>query len=245
MTTKTSLKATKQATAKPSKAEIVLQSNQLLAFAPIVQATNDAFILQAEHEQAGMTLSAKYKAVATSFCQYMSDIDADYPTALAYKKHLFASVAEARSIEIKYVQDTINPIITKTIKEKPALAKKWFEKQGGSAESNRKARNELASIVDKMTDTDLSIKIESLAKAGDKDSLKRASQLATERDKRKNKALAEQKKAIKASVDDVVKIIKATVLTPSQVACLSFAINNMQVIEQVMREKGVNKITDI
>ena len=247
----TSLKATKRATTKPSKVEIVLNDKQLLGFAPVVSLANEAFQFGKAHEQATITMGEKYALMAQSFCLYMQDTNATWQDAQAYKQHLAGSVASVtgslESTIIKALSGYITKFLASDAKsEKPIITYlDWAGSKNPSAVSNKKARTELASIVDSMSDTELTTQIANLAKAGDKDSLKRASQLATEKDKRKKAVIAEQKKLVKTSIDSLIKDIKANVMTSQQVACLSFAINNMQLIESVMRDKGVNKITDI
>jgi hypothetical protein len=254
-TTKPSLKATKQAIAKPSKVEIVLNDKQLLGFAPIVSLASEAFQYGKDCEEAmvkaSLSMGEKYAHMAQSFCFYMQDTNATWQDAQLYKQHLAGAVSSVTGAVdtniIKALNKYIKEFLASDAKlEKPTITHLgWEGSKKPSALSNKKARTELASIVDSMSDTELTTQIANLAKAGDKDSLKRASQLATEKDKRKRAVIAEQKKLVKTSVDSLIKDIKANVMTPQQVACLSFAINNLQLIESVMRDKGVNKITDI
>jgi hypothetical protein len=250
---KTSLKATKRATAKPSEAVTVLSDKQLLGFAPIVSLASEAFQYGKDCEEAmvkaTLSMGEKYALMAQSFCNYMQDTNATWQDAQAYKQHLAGSVASVTGSLESTILKALTGYITKFLAsdaklENPTITYlDWAGSKNPSALSNKKARAEKAEVMSQYSDADLLDKIDALESLDLPE--KTIKPFKDEYNKREKAIQAEQKKLIKASVDSLIKDIKATVMTSQQVACLSFAINNLQVIESVMRDKGVNKITDI
>ena len=202
----TSLKATKKAIAKPSTVEIVLQDNQLLAFAPIVSMANDLFEFEKQHAKQGLLLSEKRQATAHAFCQLMSDTGADYAMAQAYKKHLFGTVAHAQSVTVKYVTDTLNKLISACLKEGAYEHTSWVKSAKSSANSMSKLRAEL----DALSDSDIKQKVQALAKAEDyagaskftKELERRAKAKASEAKRNESKAVTALKRDIKQCITD-------------------------------------------
>jgi hypothetical protein len=246
---KTSLKATKRAIAKPSEAETVLSDKQLLGFAPVVSLANEAFQFGKAHEQATITMGEKYALMAQSFCVYMQDTNATWQDAQAYRQHLASAVASVTGSLESTILKALSGYITKYLASDAKSAKPtithlgWEGSKKPSALSNKKARAEKAEVMSQYSDADLLDKIDALESLDLPENTIKP--FKDEYNKRERTVQAEQKKLIKSSVDALIKDIKATVMTSQQVACLSFAINNLQLIESVMRDKGVNKITDI
>jgi hypothetical protein len=250
---KTSLKATKQAIAKPSKVEIVLNDKQLLGFAPVVSLASEAFQYGKDCEQAmvkaSLSMAEKYAHMAKTFCIYMQDTNATWQDAQLYKQHLAVAVSSVTgSTEVTIIK-ALSGYITKFLASDAKLEKPiityldWAGSKNPSAVSNKKARAEKAEVMSQYSDADLLDKIDALESLDLPE--KTIKPFKDEYNKREKAVIAEQKKLVKTSVDSLIKDIKANVMTSQQVACLSFAINNMQLIESVMRDKGVNKITDI
>ena len=224
-TTKPSLKATKQAIAKPSKVEIVLNDKQLLGFAPIVSLANDLIQFEIEHEELKGLLSKKRQSMAHAFCQLMSESNADYVTAMAYKKHLFASVASAQGVTSEYVGKQVNPLINSCAKEGNYKNLAWLKSPNKSAVSMSKARAEFEAL----SDSDIKQKVQALAKAEDftgaskysKELERRAKVKALEIKRNESKALTSLKTDVKAFI---------TSADTEQLAAFVYTMNNIDAV---------------
>ena len=227
MTTKTSLKATKQATAKPSKAEIVLQDKQLLALAPVVSLANDLFTFEKQHAKQGLLLSEKRQATAHAFCQLMSDTAADYNTAQAYKKHLFQTVATSQGVTVDYIADTLNKLIRSCVSDGAYKHTSWTKSAKASADSMSRKRAELASI----SDVQLANDIQANAKTGN---YKAAAELSKELERRAKAKASEVKRNESKAITTLKRDIKQCI-TDADAELLAAFVYTMNHKEQVLK----------
>jgi len=231
MTKLNSLKASKSSTVKASPVEIVLSSDQLLTIAPVVALANDVYKVSEVYEKASVTLSRVRQSFAQAFCQLMSDSNADYATANAYKKHLFAVVSKAQGVELDTVRKALNKLILADAKEGDYDHTAWLKSESKSAVSNAKVADELA----EMSSDEIASKMQALAKSGD---FKGASKLQSEV-KRREKARATEiarteAKAITSLKNDVRTFI--TGADSEQLLAMVYTMNNIATIIKLAKQ---------
>jgi hypothetical protein len=220
----TSLKATKKTATAPSKAETVLSDSIKLALAPIVSDATSAYQFGMDYEKLVMTKQEKEQAFAHSFVSYVKNNALNYSSYQATKKHIQFSIALSK----KQAPETVEKWINKIVKSYMAVAKldgyELPKAESKNAESMSKLRSELASI-DNAT---LSKTIETLAKAGDKDSLKKATQLASEKAKREKQAINSAKQSESKATTELKNMLKKwiTGANATELATLVYVKNN-------------------
>lgn len=224
------LKQSKIETVKPSKAEVILSDDTKLALAIVTGEATKAFDLFAKQQDASVAYDTAEQALAYDLYQYFVDTKPDYPTYQAVKKHLLTSISTAKGRKYDTIEKWFNAKIVKALKELGFVLPKAESK---NAESMAKLRAELASI----DDAELVTQIAELAKAGDKDSLKRATQLATEKQKRE----AQAEKAIARSESKHTTELKGalkkwvTGMSPSELAVMLYVKNNFNEVTKLAK----------
>jgi hypothetical protein len=233
MTTKASLKATTKAIKAPSKGEVLLADAVKLNLAPVALLFSNSYQFGIDHEKLTLAKGESENAAATGYVDYVRDNKLNYQTMLAVKKHIVQSIATAK----KQAYDTIEKWFNKIVKSYLANADlKGFvmpKAESKNAEGMAKLRAELSSI-DNAT---LAKTIETLAKAGDKDSLKKATQLANEKAKREKQAANAIKQSESKATTDLKNMLKKWVgsLDSTQLAALVYAKNNFAEIAKLAK----------
>lgn len=230
--TTTSLKATKQATTKPSNVETVLQDSDKLAIAPVISLANELLIAEEVHEKASIMLSKMRTNMADAFCTLMSDMNATFSQAQAYKKHLYETVASAQKVTLIHATKTLSILITNCVKDGLYINTAWTKSPSPSAVSMTKARAENDAVMSKLSTEKLSSQLLALADMPEKVKAPIRQELA-----KRNKVIAknhsdELKQNLKDLKDNITKLI----VTENQVACMAWAINNLQVIEKLYKQ---------
>lgn len=223
----TTLTTVKKATTKPSNVVIILQDSDKLALAPVIDLANNLFTFEKAHAKQGLLLSEMRLNVAHSFCALMSDNEATYDQAQAYKKHLFETVASAQGVTLEHITKTLTKLISDCVKEGAYDYTAWTVSPKASAVSMTKAREALAII----SDIKLASDIQANAKAGN---YKAAADLAKEVERRAKVKATEVKrtegKATTALKNDIKAFITAA--EPEVLAAFIYTQNN---IEQILK----------
>ena len=220
--TKPSLKAVKTAVKQPSKAEIVLLDSDKVTVAPLVEIAND-YIGQ------GIKLQSTRIDFAEKFCALMSDTNASYETAKAYKNHIYETVAKARGVVLISVSKPLNKAISEQVdaqKVKGGYANlDWLNSTKTSAVSMSKARAELQAL----SDSDIKQKVQACAKA---ENFSEASKYSKELERRaKVKALEikrNESKAVTSIKADIKKYVTSADM--NQLVAFVYTMNNIDVV---------------
>jgi len=230
----TSLKASKQVAHSPSKAETVLSDNQKLAYAPMVALCAKAYGYELDSEKLTQLQGKANFEFAQNFVNIVRDNDLDYPSYMALKKHTIQSIATAKHIQFDSVEKWFNPIIKSYIKNDLSDGYELPKAESKNAIAMSKLRNELASI----ESDNLQAEIEASIKAED---FKRATQLASEKQKREKQEKNALVKAYKQNVSGLKKQIKDKITkfdNELQLAALMWAVNN---VNEVIKLSKITK----
>jgi len=222
----------KKATTKPSKAVIILQDSDKLAIAPVISLANELFTAEEVHEKASIMLSKMRAKVADAFCTLMSDRDATYSQAQAYKKHLFESVATAQRVTLEHITKTLSLLIANSVKDGIYTNTAWTKSPKASAVSMTKARAENAAAMAKITTEKLTNQLKALAGMPEKVQAPILHELA-----KRDKVITKNHSAeLKQNLKDLKANITKLIVTENQVACMAWAVNNIQVIEKLYKQ---------
>jgi CRISPR/Cas system-associated protein endoribonuclease Cas2 len=225
----TSLKAVKTATTNPSNAEVVLLDSDKITIAPSLELASD-YVGQ------GIKLQDTLTKFAKMFCGLMSDTEATSQKALAYKKHIYETVSNARGVEISSVTRPLNLAIKEQVKAQVALGGYkhlgWMESAKPSAVSMTKARAENDVAMSKLSTEKLASQLVALVDMPEKVQAPIRQELA-----KRNKAIAKNHSdELKQNLKDLKDSITKLIVTETQVACMAWAINNLQVIEKLYKQ---------
>jgi hypothetical protein len=193
-----SLKSSKTVAHSPSKAETILTDAVKLTLATVTGEATQAYVMYSKAQDASIAYETKEQDLVNELYSYLSSTKPNYSTFQAVKKHIISSIATAKGFKFETIEKWLNKSVIKLVVE---LGYELPKAESKNAESMAKLRAELSSIDDKALDSH----IETLAKAGDKESLKRATQLATEKEKRKTQA----QNAIKKTESKATSELKA------------------------------------
>jgi hypothetical protein len=196
-----SLKATKQQQHSPSKAELVLTDSVKLSLATVTGEATKAFELYAKQQDASVAYETAENILTDELYSYLIETKPDYATYQAVKKHIINSISASKGRKYDTIEKWFNANIVKGVK---ALGYELPKAESKNAESMSKLRAELASV----SDNEIVAQIASLAKAGDKDSLKRATQLASEKQKREKQAENAIKKSESKATTELKSALK-------------------------------------
>ena len=223
-----SLKATKQQQHSPSKAELVLTDSVKLSLATVTGEATKAFELYAKQQDASVAYETAENILTDELYSYLIETKPDYATYQAVKKHIINSISASKGRKYDTIEKWFNANIVKGIK---ALGYELPKAESKNAESMSKLRAELASV----SDNEIVAQIASLAKAGDKDSLKRATQLASEKQKREKQAENASKKADSKATTELKGALKRWIggLDNQQLAAMLWAKNHFSQIEKL------------
>jgi hypothetical protein len=229
-----SLKAVKQAVKTPSKAELVLDTSVILSLAPITGEASQAYNLYEKQAEATLAYRESEATLADEFYTWLSDNQPDYKTYQAVKKHITTSLASSKGRKFETVEKWLNAYVIKEVK---ALGYELPKAESKSAQGMASLRAELASL----SDDAIVAQIESLAKqgaSGDKVALKKATQLATEKQKRDKQAENAIKKADSKATTELKGALKkwVTGLDNQQLAALVWAKNNFAQITKLSKQ---------
>jgi len=222
---KTTLKAVKQATTKPSEAIIILQDSDRLAIAPVISLANELFDAERAHEKASIMLSEMRSKMADAFCTLMSDMNATYAQAQAYKKHLYETVASAQKVTLIHATKTLSLLIAASVKDGIYTNTAWTKSHKPSAKSMGEKREVLASL----SDANLNTEIQASARAGNykvaadlsKELVKREVAKASEIKRTEGKATTALKNSVKAFITGV---------SPEVLAAFVFTQHNIDIV---------------
>lgn len=231
-----SLKAVKKAITSPSKAELVLADNVKLALAPIVSEASSAYQFGLDYEKLVMTKQEKEQEFAYHFVSYVKDNKLDYAHYQAVKKHIQQSIATSKKQEFKTVEIWLNRIVKECIKAGDFAGYTLPTSEKRSAVAMSELRAELASI----SDSELVSQIAELAKqgaSGDKQALKRATQLASEKQKRETQAQNAIKRADSKNATELKTALKkwVTGMDTEQLAALVWAKNHFSQVVKLSK----------
>lgn len=200
--TKQSLKANKAKAHAPSKAEVILSDSVKLSLAPVTGEASKAFELYAKQQDASVAYDTAHEALVNDLYGYLAKAAPDYANYQAIKKHLITSIASVKGRAEGTIENWLNKRIIPAVK---ALGYELPKAESSAAQGMASLRASLAAIADH----ELQGLIEQSAKAGD---FKKASQLATEKQKREkaharevSKAESANTKALRDSLRDWVK----------------------------------------
>ena len=225
-----SLKSNKALAHSPSKVETILSDSVKLTLAPIVGEANTTFGLYERQAEATKAYQDNEAVLVDSFYSYLTEAKPDYATYQAVKKHLINSIASVKNRKYDTIEKWLNSYVIKEVK---ALGYELPKAESKNAESMAKLRQELSSIDDKALDSH----IETLAKAGDKESLKRATQLATEKEKRKTQAQNAIKKTESKATSELKGALKRWVsgMSATELATLVYVKNNFNEVTKLSK----------
>ena len=219
----------KKAAKKPSKAVIILQDSDKIIIAPALELASD-YIGQ------GIKLQDTLNDFAKLFCGLMSDMDATSQKALAYKKHIYETVSKARGVVESSVAKPLNLAIKAQVEAQVSVGGYknlgWQASDKPSAKSMTKARAENNAAMAKIPTEKLTSQLTALADMPEKVQAPIRQELA-----KRNKVIAknhsdELKQNLKDMKDNITKLI----VTENQVACMAWAVNNLQVIEKLYKQ---------
>ena len=221
------LKASKVKAATPSKAETILADSVKLTLAPVVGEATKAFDLFAKQQDASVAYDTAEQTLADDLYQYLFDTKPDYANWQAIKKHIITSIATAKGRKFDTIEKWFNAKIVKAIKELGFVLPKAESK---ASQGMAKLRAELASIETEV----LQDLIEASAKAGD---FKKASQLATEKQKREKAELRAVEKAESKHTRELKSALKNWIgkMPVEQLAALVWAKNNFAQITKLAK----------
>lgn len=230
-----SLKSNKAQAHSPSKAETILSDSVKLSLAMVTGEATKAFELFAKQQDASIAYETAEGILTDELYTYVTMSTPDYPTWQAIKKHIINSISLSKGRKCDTIEKWFNANIVKGLK---ALGYELPKSESKNAESMSKLRSELASI----DDTSLSVQIEQLAKAGasgDKESLKRATQLASEKQKREKQAQNAIKKTESKNTTELKNALKRWVTGSDleQLATLVWVKNNYEQVAKLARNK--------
>lgn len=183
-----SLKANKAQAHAPSKAETILTDSVKLSLATVTGEATKAFELFAKQQDVSVAYETAENILTDELYSYLVETKPDYATYQAVKMHIINSISLSKGRKYETIEKWFNASIVKGVK---ALGYELPKAESKNAESMAKLRSELSSI----DDAELVMQIATLAQAGDKDSLKRATQLASEKQKREKQAETLAKKS--------------------------------------------------
>jgi len=232
--TTTSLKASKQVAHSPSKVEIVLSDKEKLTYAPMVALCAKAYGYELESEKLTQLQGKANFEFAQNFVNIVRENELSYSSYQALKKHTIQSIATAKHIQFDSVEKWFNPIIKSYIKNDLADGYELPKAESKNAVAMSKLRNELASI----ESDNLQAEIEASIKAED---FKRATQLASEKQKREKQEKNALVKAYKQNVSGLKKQIKDKITkfdNELQLAALMWAVNN---VNEVIKLSKITK----
>lgn len=223
-----SLKATKIKAHSPSKVEIVFTDSQKLTVAPIVSLFSDSYELGLKVEGLSLSKGEKEQQAAHGFVNYVKDNKLDYQSFQAFKKHVINSLATAKKQAYDTIEQWLNRIVKAYLKDDATGFQ--LPKAQGSAVKMSELRSALASIAD----NELQVQIEASAKAGD---FKKASQLATEKQRREKLAENAVKKADSKSATELKNALKRFVggLDSEGLAALLYVKNHFTEIKKLAK----------
>lgn len=229
--TTTSLKATKKATASPSKVELILTDSDKLALASVTGEASKAFDLFAKQQDASVAYDTAEQQLTDDLFSYVHEVKPDYAMWQAVKKHIITSVSSAKGRKFETIEKWFNAKIVKGLK---ALGYELPKAESKAAQGMATLRAELASI----SDSDLVAQIAELAMAGDKDSLKRATQLAGEKQKREKAITTQAEKAESKTVRELKSALKTWVsgMDSEQLAALLWAKNHFAQVTKLAKQ---------
>jgi len=230
MTTQ-SLKATTKATKAPSKAEVILTAEVKLALASVTGEATKAFDLFAKKLDASIAYETSENKLADGFYTWLVKTKPNYATFQAVKKHMITAISESKGRKYDTIEKWFNTNVVKAVK---ALGYELPKAESKNAEGMAKLRAELSSI-DNAT---LAKTIETLAKAGDKDSLKKATQLANEKAKREKQAVTNAKKNESKATTELKAMLKKWVsgMGATELATLVYAKNNFNEVVKLLNQ---------
>lgn len=223
----TSLKQSKIEAHKPSKAEVILSDNDKLALATVTGEATKAFELFAKQQDASVAYDTAEQTLADDLYSYLVATSPDYATFQAIKKHLITSISVAKGRKYDTIEKWLNAKVIKAIK---ALGYELPKAESKASQGMAKLRADLASI-----ETDaLQGLIEQSAKAGD---FKKASQLATEKQKREAQAEKAIKRADSKATTELKGALKrwVTGLDNEQLAALLWAKNHFAEVTKLAK----------
>ena len=225
-----SLKATKQQQHSPSKAELVLTDSVKLSLATVTGEATKAFELYAKQQDASVAYETAENILTDELYSYLIETKPDYATYQAVKKHIINSISASKGRKYDTIEKWFNANIVKGIK---ALGYELPKAESKNAESMSKLRAELASV----SDNEIVAQIASLAKAGDKDSLKRATQLASEKQKREKQAENAIKKSESKATTELKSALKRFVsgLDSEGLAAMLYVKNHFNDIKKLAK----------
>lgn len=225
-----SLKAVKKATASPSKAELILTDSDKLALASVTGEASKAFDLFAKQQDASVAYDTAEQALTDDLFSYVHEAQPDYANWQAIKKHIITSVANSKGRKFETIEKWFNSYIVKGLK---ALGYELPKAESKSAQGMATLRAELASL----SDSDIVTQIATLAQAGDKDSLKRATQLASEKQKREKQTENAIKKADSKATTELKGALKkwVTGLDHEQLVALVWAKNHFAQVTKLSK----------
>jgi BMFP domain-containing protein YqiC len=125
----------------------------------------------------------------------------NYQQMLAFKKHVIESIATAKKQAVVTVEKWLNKIVKTYLADADLQGYSLPKSESKNAEAMGKLRAELSSI----SDADLQAQIEASAKAGD---FKKASRLATEKQKREKQATNAVKKNESKATTELKAMLK-------------------------------------
>ena len=216
-----SLKSNKALAHSPTKAETILSDSVKLSLANVTGEASKAFELFAKQQDASIAYETAEGILTDELYTYLVQTQPDYATYQAVKKHIINSISASKGRKFDTIEKWFNANIVKGVK---ALGYELPKAESKNAESMAKLRAELSSIDD---DT-LVTQIAELAKAGNAESLKRATQLAKEKQKRETQAVTQAKKSESKASTELKGALKRWIsgMSPTELATLVYVKNN-------------------
>lgn len=229
--TTSSLKATKKATSAPSKAEIVLTDSQKLKYAEVVGLFSQSYDLGLKLEGLSLSKGQLEQQSAQGYVSMVQTNGMNYQQMMAFKKHVIESIATAKKQAVVTVEKWLNKIVKTYLADADLQGYSLPKSESKNAEAMGKLRAELSSI----GDAELQAQIEASAKAGD---FKKASRLATEKQKREKQAVTQANKAQGKNITELKNAIKrkiSGITEAQQLAALVWAVNNLETITKLSK----------
>lgn len=231
---KASLKASKKATATPSKVEVVLTDKQKLMYAEVVGLFSQSYDIGLKLEGLSLSKGQLEQQSAHGYVSMVQSTNMNYQQMQAFKKHVVDSIATAKKQAHVTVDKWLNKIVKTYLADADLQGYQLPKAESKNAVAMSKLRNELASIDSDM----LQAEIEASVKASD---FKRATQLATEKQKRDKQAKNALVSEYKKNLTDLKKQIKDRVTkfdNELQLAALMWATNNVDEVIKFAKIKA-------
>jgi hypothetical protein len=226
-----SLKANKKAVKTPSKVEVVLTDSHKLKYAEVVGLFSQSYDIGLKLEGLSLSKGQIEQQSAKGYVDMVQSSEMNYQEMQAFKKHVVESIATAKKQANVTIDKWLNKIVKTYLADADLKGYELPKAESKNAVAMSKLRSELANIDSDM----LQAEIEASIKAED---FKRATQLATEKQKREKQEKNALVLAYKKSITELKNTIKNKITkvdSELQLAGLLWAIDNINEVVKIAK----------